>query len=193
MSNSKTWIEEIKQGDTNALSKLIHKHQDLVFNTVISIVQNSEDAQEITQDVFIEVFHSANKFRGDSKVSTWIYRIANNKSLDHLKKKKRKKRFAFMTSLFDPNSGRQLFDQPNFEHPGILLEQKENAKYLFAAIDNLPDKQKQAYILNKIEGVSNKEISDIMNMSISSIDSLLHRAKANLRLELEEFYNKMNE
>lgn len=193
MESPENWIEEIRKGNQNALSKLIVEFQDRVFNSVISIVQNPEDAQEITQDVFIEVYHSADKFRGDSKLSTWIYRIANNKALDHLRKKKRKKRFAFITSLFDPHSGEQVFDQPNFEHPGVILEQKENAKYLFAAIDKLSAKQKQAYVLNKIEGLPNKEIAEIMDMSLSSIDSLLHRAKGSLRKELEGFYNKMKD
>lgn len=156
-----------------------------VFNTVISYVQNAEDAEEVTQDVFLEIHRSSGSFQGKSSLSTWIYRIAVNKSLDHIKNRNRKKRFAFITELFD-ESGVVKHDHTDFHHPGIALEDKENAVILFRKINELPENQKTAFILSKIEGLSYNEISEVMQLSNSSVESLLVRAKQNLRLKLEK-------
>lgn len=156
-----------------------------VFNTVISYVQNIEDAEEVTQDVFLEVHRSSGSFEGKSSLSTWIYRIAVNKSLDHIKNRNRKKRFAFLTALFD-ESGAVKHDHSDFHHPGIALENKENAAILFRKIGELPENQKTAFILSKVEGLSYNEISEVMQLSNSSVESLLVRAKQNLRIKLEK-------
>ena len=88
-----------------------------------------------------------------------------------------------------------MYDQPVFDHPGIKLEQKENARYLFEAIETLPDTQKTAFILAHIEELPQKDIADIMNMSVKAVESLLQRAKVNLRKKLADVYDrrKMNE
>jgi RNA polymerase sigma-70 factor (ECF subfamily) len=75
----------------------------MVYNTVLGILQNAEDAEDVTQEAFIQVFESVSSFKGESKFSTWIYRIAVSKALDHIRKKKRKKRFAFIQSLYGKN------------------------------------------------------------------------------------------
>ena len=85
----------------------------------MGIVQNTEDAEDIAQEVFIQVFHSINQFKGDCKLSTWLYRITLTKSLDFLRSKKRKKRFGFMKSLFGPESNEPLIEQASFVHPGV--------------------------------------------------------------------------
>ena len=110
-----------------------------------------EDAEEITQDVFVSVYQSIDQFKEQSSISTWIYRICINKSLDHIKAKKRKKRFGIFTSLFYEDSSDLRYDLPNVDHPGIQLEQKERLTYVFSCINQLPDKQKTALILSKIE------------------------------------------
>ena len=167
---------------------IYHKLKHRVYNTVLSYLQQTEDAEEITTDVFLEVYEHAHQFKGESAIETWVYRIAINKSLDFIKYKKRQKRFAILSSLFEPNSGKILHDQPTFEHPGIQLENKEKGKYLFKAIDKLPAQQKTAFILVQIEGLSYKQVSEIMGNSVSASDSLVQRAKQNLRKELGKFY-----
>src|SRR5450432_648445 len=152
----------------------------MVYNTVLGIIQNAEDAEDIAQDVFVQVFESIHGFKEESKLSTWLYRIAVSKAMDHLRRKKRKKRFAFVQSIFG-NNEELVNDPPDFFHPGIILENKQNAAVLFKAIKTLPQNQHTAFILNKIEGLSYQEISDIMKLSVSAVDSLLQRAKANLR------------
>ena len=150
-----------------------------MYNTALSYAQHVPDAEEITQDVFTNVFRSAAKFKGESEVSTWIYRITVNTSLNYLR---RKKRFGFLSG------GEPHLDTPDFEHPGVLLEQKENAKALFKVIDTLPDQQKTAFILSFVEELPRQEVADVMRVSLKAVESLLQRAKGNLRTKLEKVY-----
>ena len=172
------------------LQELYKKHGSAVYRLALHYVQNSEDAQEITQDVFVEIYQSAVRFEGNSSASTWIYRIAVNKSLDKLRYRKRKKRFAYITSIFHPDSGELKHESPQFEHPGVLLENKENSKILFVAIQKLPEQQKTAFLLSYIEDIPRKEVADIMATSLKSVESLLQRAKTNLRNDLRDFYEQ---
>lgn len=184
-------ISGIKAGDEKSLKELYDIFKDKVFSLAISYTQNQQDAEEILQDVFIEVFRSIDSFKGNSNISTWIYRITVNKSLDFLRYTKRKKRFAVITSLFNRDTGGQIVEHTDFSHPGIELEQKELARYLFKAIEKLPDLQKTAFLLSKVEGLSGAEICEIMKISLSSVDSLLFRAKQNLKKLLSGIYDKL--
>lgn len=184
-------IERLKKGDQQAFRLIVDNWKDMVFNTSLGIVQNAEDAEDVTQEVFVQVYESVNQFKGDSRFSTWLYRIAVTKSLDHLRKKKRKKRFAFVQSLFGANE-EEVNHQPDFQHPGVSMENKENAAVLFRAIDKLPDNQKTAFTLHKLEGLSYQEIAEIMETTVSSVESLMHRAKGNLKKFLTDYYQNMN-
>ncbi len=188
-----TLLTAIQQGDEGAFRELYEQTKSRVFNTALSYVHSREDAEEITQDVYIEVFRSASGFRGESAGLTWLYRLTVTKSLDFLKHKKRQKRFAFLTSLFDRDTGEVLHHPTDFFHPGIALEQQETAATLFRAIDTLPDKQKTAYILTRVEGLSNTEAAQVMAITVGAVESLLTRATENLKKQLASFYkNRLN-
>lgn len=180
-------INQLKQGDQAAFKQVVETWQDMVYNTAIGIVQSPEDAEDVAQEVFVQVFQSIHTFKGNSKLSTWLYRITISKAMDNERRKKRKKRFALVTSLFGKND-EQVIDVPDFNHPGVLLDRKEKAAVLFGAMKNLPDNQRIAFVLNKVEGLSYQEISDVMETSVSAVESLLHRAKTNLRKQLKDFY-----
>ena len=182
-----TLIEQLKKGDEAAFKSIVDSWQDMVYNAAIGIVQNAEDAEDITQEVFVQVYHSISSFKGDSKFSTWLYRIAVTKSLDHVRRRKRKKRFAFVRSLIG-DEGEAMIDAPDFHHPGVNMEQKENAATLFQAIRHLPENQRVAFTLHKLEGLSYQEVSDIMKTTVSSVESLMHRAKNNLQKKLSDHY-----
>ena len=149
---------------------------DRVYNTALSYLQNREDAEEVTQDVFTSVYRNASRFRAESAVSTWIYRITINASLNYLK---RKRRFSFV------RFGEKEKEKPDFVHPGVLLENKEYSIALFKVIDTLPDSQKSAFILSFVEDLPRKEVAEIMGTSLKAVESLLQRAKANLRQRLQ--------
>jgi len=186
MIDHKELLRNVSEGNMEAFEKLFKEFNKKVFNTALSYIQNVEEAEEITQDVFIEIHHSASKFEGKSSVSTWIFRIAVNKALDHLRYKKRKKRFGFFINLFDPEEKNTAYDFPNYEHPGILLEKKEESKILFEAVEQLPEQQKTAFVMAIIEQIPQKEVAEIMNSSVKAVESLIQRAKVNLRKSLEK-------
>lgn len=160
----------------------------MVYNVALNYLQNVEDAEEVTQDVFVKVFQSIDSFKDKSTFKTWIYRITINQSLDFIKKKNSKKRF-FVFGRKSENEF-EIQNTSNFEHPGILLENQENAKLLFDVINSLPENQKTAFILSKVDGLSNPEVAEIMEMSISAIESLIFRAKNSLKDKLS---NKFEE
>lgn len=160
------------------------QYATLVYNLALHYLHNIEDAEEITQDVFLKVHQSIGSFQQESAIKTWIYRITINASLDFIKHKKSKKRFFIFGTKTDSES--ELERLSTFEHPGIALENKENATILFRTIDDaLTENQKTAFLLSKLDGLSNPEIASIMELSISSVESLIFRAKASLKEKLK--------
>lgn len=166
--------------------ELYHAHKDLVYNLALQYVQNTEDAEEITQDVFLSVHESIDGFQQNAKLSTWMYRITINKSLDYIKAKKRKKRLGVFSSLFFEDTGAIKHDIKSFDHPGVLLENKESLVALFVLINDLPENQRTALILNKIEHKSLAEIAEIMELSSKAAESLIQRAKATLLKKMKQ-------
>ena len=164
------------------------QYKTLVYNLALNYLQNVEDAEEITQDVFIQIHNSIDSFNEKSSLKTWIYRITINKNLDFIKYKKSVKRF-FIFGKKSQNT-KELENISNLNHPGIDLENKENAALLFSVMNQLTENQKTAFILSKIDGLSNSEISAIMDVSVSSVESLIFRAKATLK---EKLSNKFEE
>ncbi|MBK8494894.1 MAG: RNA polymerase sigma factor [Chitinophagaceae bacterium] len=176
----------LRKGEESAYKELVNQFKDKVFNTALGLIQHHTEAEDIAQEVFIQVFRSILQFKGDSLLSTWIYRIAVTKSLGHLRSKKRKKRFGFLSSLFGENNI-PLHEPKDFNHPGVLQENKEDAALLFKMIGQLPENQRSAFILNKVEELSYREIAAILNTTEPAVDSLLQRAKQNLRKKLNEW------
>lgn len=168
--------------NTGDFISIYNQYRLLVYNVALHYLQNIEDAEEITQDVFIQIYNSIGSFNHKSALKTWIYRIAINKSLDYLKHKNSSKRF-FIFGRKSENET-EIQNISNFEHPGIQLENRENAAILFEIINGLPENQKTAFILSKLDGLSNPEIAVVMECSISSIESLIFRAKMSLREKL---------
>lgn len=183
--------KQIKAGDEQALEKLFLSLKDPLFNVALGYVRNTEDAEEILQDVFVEVFHSIETFKGDSSLKTWMTRITINKSLDYIKFKKRKKRFAFISSIFSKETGEVRIHGSDFNHPGVVMENNEKAKYLFEAIDKLPEKQREAFVLTKIEQMSQREAAEVLQVTEKALESLTQRAKENLRKLLADIYDEL--
>lgn len=162
--------------------KVYKEHKDLVYNLCLNYLQNKQDAEEVFQDVFLSIHKNIEKFQGKAQVKTWIYRIAVHKSLDFIKAKKTKKRFAFFNTkrLEDVNLHSKI------DHPGILLENKEATHRIFNALSTLPHQQKTALILKSMEQLSQKEIAKVMKTSEKAVESLLSRARKKLKEKLNE-------
>lgn len=189
--NERELITLLKKKDREAFKTIVENWQNMVYNTALGILQNAEDAEDTAQEVFIQVYESISSFKEESKFSTWIYRITVSKAMDHIRKKKRKKRFAFIQSLYGKNDG-TMIEPPDFFHPGVSMENKENATALFKAIEKLSLNQKTAFVLSRMEGLTYLEISEIMKLTESAVDALLQRAKKNLQISLKDYYMLLN-
>lgn len=158
------------------LDDLYKRFGNIVFNLALQYTRLREDAEEITQDVFIKVHDKLHTFRQESDIGTWIYRITIHQSLDHIRARQRKKRLNLWNTL--PLLPEQL---PHMDHPGIRLEQKEELARIFACLDRLPENQQTVVILLKIEQKTQQETALIMNLSVKAVESLFQRAKKNLQ------------
>lgn len=184
--NQADTIVKFKNGNSISFSELVETWQDKIYNTAIGIIQNEEDAEDITQDVFVTLYEKLPDFREASLLSTWLYRITVTKALDLEKRKKRQKRGGILRRVFTIE---EIEEPANFDHPGVLLDNKEMAAVLFNTLKKLPEQQRIAFTLQKLEGLSNQDIAGIMNTSVAAIESLHTRAKTNLKHLLGDFYN----
>lgn len=180
-------LEKIINKDEKAFQQFVETHHKLVLNVCNNILNDYDDAMDVSQEVFIKFYESVHTFRGDSKVSTWLYRISVNKSLNFLRSKKRNKWFSSLDVLFNDDS--KKFEPEDKElKPGEDLEQNENKKALYFALNKLPDKQRIAISLNNFEDLSYKEISEVMEISVSEVGVIINRGKKKLQKEIIEYY-----
>lgn len=183
MKTDADYIAELKSNDRKAYAGFVGVFASGIFNVALNILQRREEAEEVAQDVFIKVFQSIDSFDGSCSLKTWIYRIAVNKSLDMLRQRKRKTPWTVFVNLFGED-GEEKETAVDFVHPGIQMEQKEEAGILLAAIDKLPERQRTVFILYQFEDMSYKEIASTLETSVSAVDSLMSRAKKQLREQL---------
>lgn len=180
--NERELIEQLAQKSETAFKWLVESYSKVVFNTILNIVQNETEAEDAAQEVFIKIFESITDFRRDSSLSTWIYRLSINKAIDKTRRRKTREKLQLVIPWWMPSEAHR--SETAFYHPGILIE-KETASLLFKAIDTLPEKQKIAFTLIKVQGMRYDEVSEIMNMNIKAIESLISRAKQNLQQKLK--------
>jgi RNA polymerase sigma-70 factor, ECF subfamily len=183
-------LQQLQSGDEEAFRNLVENYKSRVLNSCYRFVHDKHDAEDLAQKVFMEVYRSIKYFKDASQLSTWIYRIAVNASLDFLRKKKRKKRFGYVLSLAGIKGETIEIPQPAALNPQNDLLHKERVQILNQAIAALPENQQIAITLSKYEGLGNNEIAEIMALSISSVESLIYRAKKNLQTSLRDYYEK---
>jgi RNA polymerase sigma-70 factor (ECF subfamily) len=185
LMTDKELIEEILQHNSQkAFAMLVDRYQELVVKTCKGFVNSYADAEDIAQEVFIEVYESLSGFRREAKLSTWVYRIAVNKSLNFVRKQKRERLFRSIESFFTSGSRDEepiQIEDESRTRPDSNIERSENKMMLKESINKLPENQRIAFILSKYQDLSYKEIADVMEVSLSSVESLLFRAKANLQ------------
>ena len=153
------WLIKLREGDERTFREFVNQNRDRVFNTALGLLQDTENAEDVTQEVFVEVFRSVARFKGECSIMTWIYRITVQKSLEHIRNSSRKKRAGILLSLFGKEDQVKLNADAPFYHPGIRMENKERAVILFQAIAALPFNQRTAFTLHKVEGLPHAEIA----------------------------------
>ena len=183
-----TWLQRLKSGDKLAFNELVILYKHSVINTCYRFLLDKEDAEDISQDVFVEIYLSIQNFRGDAKLSTWIYRITITKCLDEIKKRNRKKRISSI--------GKQLHldDVANWITGGKLpdadLETSDTISIINKTLNLLPDNQRIAFTLSKIDGFTNQEIAEIMKTTTIAVESLIYRAKKKVASDLSNILKK---
>lgn len=189
--NEAELISGLRDGNENAFRKLVDNYRQMVVGICFGILHNIDDAEDVAQEVFIEVFRSVKKFRGDSKLTTWLYRIAVNRSLNFIRDNKKYRRNRPVDDLAGEGKDiSQHFVSPETENPEYNLENRQRAAILHNAVDTLSKNQRIAFVLSKYEDLSNREIAEVMSLSVSSVESLMYRAKKNLQKKLLKFYRK---
>jgi RNA polymerase sigma factor (sigma-70 family) len=181
---------QLKKGNMHAYRDLVAQFTGRIYSTALGLLQNKEDAEDITQEVFTEIYQSISMFNERSALSTWIYRITLTKSMELIRSRNRKKRRGILFSLFGRENHITVTNSSPFYHPGVKLENKERAAILFQAIVKLPVNQRTAFTLHKLENLSYAELAEIMGVSVSSVESLMFRAKQNLRKLLGDYYDQ---
>jgi RNA polymerase sigma factor (sigma-70 family) len=184
-------IKALKADDAQEYRAMVELFQDRVFHTCFGFLGSREEAEDAAQETFIAVYSSIRDFREESSLSTWIYRIAVITALQAIRKKRRKRQIA----LFFPDGSADdaltaSRDPDESTHPLLQLENKERAEILYKAMNKLPESQRVAFTLHKIEGMEYKEIAEVMQLSLSSVESLIHRAKINLQKRLQTYYRQ---
>jgi RNA polymerase sigma-70 factor (ECF subfamily) len=180
-------IELVNEGHTNAFSALVLRYRDRVFSVVYNMTSNREDANDVTQDVFVKAFQNIHRFQQKSTFFTWLYRIAVNTTISFIKK----------------NRNRQFFSLENFEEEGIsgklaeiLSSRKHSRRELMLhelqeklneALQKLSVKHRTTVVLFEIEGLSHKDIGEILNCSEGTVRSRLHYAKNELQNYMKEY------
>ncbi len=188
--NENELVRNLLAKDPAAIRILVDRYQPLVLKTARHFVRNTEDARDIAQDVFIDIITNLGRFRGQSVLSTWIYRITVNRSLNYLRSIKRRPhpvRLDDQEVLTTAAREKHLSD-PGVKNPAELLEQQDRARILHSAIDSLPQKQQIAFKLAEFDDLSYKEIAEVMKVTIASVESLLFRARQNLQKKLWHCY-----
>ncbi len=177
-------LDALVNKQEDAYRYIIEKYRNPLIRLCRGFTGSTEDASDLAQEIFLEVFQSVSKFKGQSSLSTWIYRIAVNKSIN-FKRDKGKRSSENESELHVatgvPGEGADADES---------IIRKDHARALHTAIDKLPENQKTAFILSKYEEMTYTEIAEIMKTSVSSVESLLFRAKKNLQKSLLSYYKK---
>lgn len=171
----------VREGDTTAFRGLVEKYQGRVYSMLYGMLRNREDARDITQDAFVKAFHNLDSFRLESSFYTWLYRIAMNLAIDLVRKRKRRQTSSYEEEIATRDGDGEIAEVHHEDGPSRTLQRKRLYKRIMDAVDTLPDDQKQAILLRELEGLSYKEIADIMGIPEGTVMSRLFYARKKLQ------------
>jgi RNA polymerase sigma-70 factor (ECF subfamily) len=178
----------VKRGDTAAFEELVDKYKQPILNLVYRTLRDSSDAEDLAQNVFVQVFKSADRYRVEAKFSTWIFTIARNLCLNEIRRRSRHPAESLdaAENPDDESAGRQFEDRKNASAPDLLLRDELTHK-VEEALAALPENQRTAILLFKEKDMSYEDISKILDCSLSATKSLIHRGREALKLKLKPY------
>jgi RNA polymerase sigma-70 factor (ECF subfamily) len=181
-------VERFRRGDRGAFDELVTKHYQRVCNILLHTIGASPNIEDLAQEVFIKAYYALRRYRGDSALSTWLYRIAVNVALDELRREKRRRIFTFT------QAGEHELTEESVagfaaggDRADVVLEQNELYETLQAALKKIPKKHRVVFTLREIEGFSYAEIAEMVSCSIGTVKSRLFHARLKLRHYLEPY------
>jgi len=164
-----------QNGDTAAFEQLFYKHQERVYSTALRMMSNQEDAQDLTQEIFVKAYQNIRKFNFRSAFSTWLYRLAVNMCIDELRKRKSANTMPLEEAI----------SQADANTPEDYAISRDTERQVWNAINSLKEKERAIIILRDIEGLSYKEIAEVFRCSLGRVKSRLHEARQKLKTILE--------
>lgn len=188
--SDKELIARIEKGNEEAFETLITRYESRVFNLAMRFTRNQEDAEEVIQDVFTTIYRKLDSFQGKSAFSSWLYRIVVNASF--MKLRKRKTQQTVSVEDLTPQVREQVYESDVFidRRSDTLAYNREIRETLFDAIAKLPEQYRAVFVLRDIDGLSNQEVAEILELSIPAVKSRLHRSRLMLRRKLKRYYNE---
>lgn len=180
-------VESFRNGNKDSFCELLTRYSEKVHHLSLRITRNEEDAEEILQDVFVTVYNKIDKFEGKSAFSSWLYRITVNTAFMKLRKRKQTN----AVSLDEMNAGLQenwTSSRSDMSDVNYLCSRHELREQLEAAIERLPEEYRTIFVLRDVDGLSNQEVGEILNLSVPAVKSRLHRSRLMLRKRLQHFY-----
>ena len=172
-------VQKVLRGDVNAFEELVLEYEKNVYNIALRMTGNSEDASDMTQEAFIKAYNSLQSFRGDSKFSVWIYRIATNVCLDFLRSKNRRPTVSLSV---EDNEGEevQLDVADESQSPELLLDRQMTRESVRRGLETLSPEYRQILLLREIQGLSYDEISQALGLEVGTVNSRIFRARKKL-------------
>ncbi|MBF9143514.1 RNA polymerase sigma factor [Hymenobacter properus] len=180
-------VAQLQQGSEAAFRTLVERYQDRIYQVILSLLRNPEEAEDVAQEVFVEVHQTIGRFRGEAALSTWLYRLATSRALKSLRRARTQKRFAFFTSLLGFGN-EVLHEAPTHAHPQALLEGQQQLGLLLDHIARLPDQQRVAFTLRHEQELSYEQIAAVLHTTVPAVESLLFRARKTLRQHLQPHF-----
>jgi RNA polymerase sigma-70 factor (ECF subfamily) len=171
-------ITECREGNTAAFGELVSRYQDRLFNTVLRLVDNAEDARDVVQEAFLHAYQSLNSFKGDSLFFTWIYRIAVNTAISARRKQRHVLRIqpgGEEKNTIDP------LDPSETNRPGHQIEMAEEERQVQEALRKLSTEHRAVLVMKDMEGMKYEEIAEVLGVPVGTIRSRLHRARLEIR------------
>ena len=182
-------VAKFKKGDLDAFQEIVSRYETKAFNLAMGFTRNMEDAEEVLQDVFVTIYRKINGFQGKSAFSSWLYRITVNAAF--MKLRKRKQNQTVSIEDLTPGTESHWADKLEAVAPGSDTQamNKQLKEVVYSAIQRLPEEYRVVFMLRDVDGLSNKEVGEILDLSIPAVKSRLHRSRLMLRRKLQRFYD----
>lgn len=179
-------VRRVQAGNNEAFEELVKRYERKVYNIAYRLMGNERDASEVLQDAFLRAYRFLPKFQFKSSFFTWLYRIATNVSLTKLRKREKVQ----LVSIDEPANadGDLPLEIPDYRYnPEKMMKQRQLREALQNAVDNLPPDYRSVVVLRDLEGLSNEEVSKVLNLTVAAVKSRLHRGRLELRKVLAEY------